>query len=229
MDFSAALNGKSTTPAPVDPFDMAPVKARFADVDRRIDEMVKVAEAHVVTDEATLKQAVSMAGQAKTLDKEIEVQRKAIVDAPNRYVRSVNGFCKDFQARAKRIEAGLKLKIGAFQHEQEMARREAERKAQEEAKKLQKKLDAQAAKKGIEAPTVQAPVMPEPESVTRTETGAAAYTRKQWTFDIEDPDQVPHEYCTVDERKIRDAVKAGVREIPGVKIYEDSKTILRTV
>jgi hypothetical protein len=32
---------------------------------------------------------------------------------------------------------------------------------------------------------------------------------------------VPREYCIPDNQKIRDAVKMGIREIPGCRIFED--------
>jgi hypothetical protein len=38
---------------------------------------------------------------------------------------------------------------------------------------------------------------------------------------------VPREYCCPDEGKIRQAVAAGVRVIPGVKIYEDELVSVR--
>lgn len=39
---------------------------------------------------------------------------------------------------------------------------------------------------------------------------------KRWTFTVVDPNKVPREYLTVDETKIRAAMNAGVRDIPGV-------------
>ena len=100
--------------------------------------------------------------------------------------------------------------------------------SREEAEKLQEKLNAEAKEKNIEAPQVAAPVMPEPEKVARSETGSAAYSRKDWTFEVQDAAQVPREYCEVSAKLIRNAVKAGIREIPGVRIYKENKTVLRS-
>jgi hypothetical protein len=52
-------------------------------------------------------------------------------------------------------------------------------------------------------------------------------TTKTWTFEIDNLDLVPREYLLVDEVKIREAVREGVRTIPGVKIYQKEGISLR--
>lgn len=44
--------------------------------------------------------------------------------------------------------------------------------------------------------------------------------RKIWTFDIENENDIPREYLSVDSTKIRGAISAGVRDIKGIKIYQ---------
>lgn len=53
------------------------------------------------------------------------------------------------------------------------------------------------------------------------------FTTKSWDFTIEDPCQIPSEYLKIDESKIQRDVKLGIRNIPGVKIFEVKKTELR--
>lgn len=53
------------------------------------------------------------------------------------------------------------------------------------------------------------------------------YTQKGWTFIIENNSLVPEEYKIPEPMLIQDAVKNGVRNIPGVKIYEIEKTLIR--
>lgn len=47
-----------------------------------------------------------------------------------------------------------------------------------------------------------------------------------WTFEIIDSSQVPDQYKVVDEVKIRAAIRSGVREIAGIKIYQDKQISL---
>lgn len=58
--------------------------------------------------------------------------------------------------------------------------------------------------------------------VAKTLVGSTGMTssRMDWTFEITDPDQVPRQFCVPDERLIRAAVKAGLKELAGVRIYE---------
>jgi len=109
-----------------------------------------------------------------------------------------------------------------------LERREAERKAQEEVRKLQAKLDAQAKKTGVAPIQVQAPVMVPQKTVSRSDNGSAAHIRRVWKAEIVDVQAVPREFCSPDMRLINEAVKAGIREVPGLRIFEDIQTILRT-
>jgi hypothetical protein len=174
---------------------------------------------------------------------------KMITDQLDEAERTAKGKISQYQARVEmerrererkaREEAeALQRKLDAEVAEaNRKAAEEARRKAEEEARArkasdaeieaAKKKAEEEAAKIAVIAPTVVTPVVQEAPKVTRTESGSASQ-RKVWTFEVQDPAQVPREYLMVDEKKIRDAVRMGVRDIPGVRIYEDSKTVFRT-
>ena len=44
-----------------------------------------------------------------------------------------------------------------------------------------------------------------------------------WKYEIVDENAIPREYCIPSPGKLTDAVRLGVREIPGVRIYQESK------
>ena len=46
-------------------------------------------------------------------------------------------------------------------------------------------------------------------------------------FEIESPESVPAEFLQVDQKAIADAVKNGIRNIPGVRIFEAVQTSMR--
>lgn len=54
------------------------------------------------------------------------------------------------------------------------------------------------------------------------------YTQKKWDFEIIDKDLIPMSYKCIDEIKIKEAVEKGLRDIPGIRIYQNEKTVLRT-
>lgn len=240
IDFGAAMNGHpamagtlydaiaAPAPAPaVNPLDLTPVREALGPYRTRLDDMVAQADALFVESDDQQRQAVEMAGQAKKLGKALDEARKRFVAAPGDYVRSVNALAKELADRLVLIETGLKRKISTHQARVELERRKAEEAARKAAAELQAKVDAEAKAAGVETVQVAAPVIPEAPKVVRTEAGAA-HQRKEWVFRVTDPAAIPRDYLVVDERAIREAVKAGVREIPGVEIFEETKTVIRT-
>lgn len=236
VDFDAATNPKKEAPPPapvpeiveVDPtaLNLEPIRTALSEWDTPIAEMAKQAEALVVDSEATNLKAVEMAGQVKRLDKKLELARKDYTGPANEYVKAINGTVKPRQALLREIENGLKGKISTHQAAVLLEHRKAEEAARKAQKKLQAKLDADAKKAGVEAVKVDEVVVAAADPVTRTESGTATQ-RKTWEFEVEDPGKVPPEYLMVDEKKVRAAVRNGVRNIPGVKIYQETKTQIR--
>ena len=51
--------------------------------------------------------------------------------------------------------------------------------------------------------------------------------KMEWKAEVYDDSKVPVMYCAPDMQKIRNAVKSGVREIPGVRIFEVANSNLR--
>lgn len=50
---------------------------------------------------------------------------------------------------------------------------------------------------------------------------------KRWIHELTDLSQVPREYLQLDEKKVREAIAAGVRSIAGIRIYQDESISLR--
>lgn len=233
MDFDAALNQAEQKPGA----EQLPESSNL-DPDRActvlrekfypsIEEMKEQADAHQVVDDGSYKNAIAMAGQAKELVKKLEKTRKEIISEPDSFVRQVNKFVKSFKDQLEQIETGLKRKIEAHARRLEQERREKERKAREEAERVQAELNKKAEESGTDPVEVAPPVVEQPK-VTRAETGAAVHMRKEWTWELEDIKQVPAEYLEVKKTAVNQAVKAGIREIPGIKIYETEKAVLRS-
>lgn len=78
------------------------------------------------------------------------------------------------------------------------------------------------------------------ETVKAAETPVAAYAppvtqalealkgvTKTWAFEIENDKLVPRDYLMVDEKAIRQAIRDGVRTIPGVRIYQEESLRVR--
>ena len=49
----------------------------------------------------------------------------------------------------------------------------------------------------------------------------------EYEFTLEDIKKIPISYLMIDEKKVKEAIKMGVRDIPGIKIFETKKTKMR--
>jgi hypothetical protein len=237
IDFSAVVDGGAvptapsveTRPIPPKPFDLEPVKTMLIErYDGAIAALEQQAAELEVADDASNITAVEMASQAKKVVKELEARRKQIVGEPSGYVRRVNALVKPFRDRFTAVEKALKRKIGQYQSRLELERRKAEAAQRKALAAAQAELDKEAQAAGVEPVKLDVkPVQPEPPKAVRTEAGTAS-TKKVWTHEITDPDQVPRDYLLVDEKKIRQAIKMGVRKISGVRIYQETQVGIRT-
>lgn len=100
------------------------------------------------------------------------------------------------------------------------------KKAEEERLEAIRKAEEEAAKIAVVAPTVVAPVVQETARVTRTESGSA-FSKKPWVFEIVNEAEIERQFLSVDEKKIRDAVRMGVREAKGIRIYQETQINFR--
>lgn len=216
-------------PPPVprdDAFSLLPVQDRLAAFQAVAQAMVAEAQAMVVHDDDTAKRAVALAAKAKKKAREIEAARKEIVAPHNDFVAAVNRLAKDCAGPLAQVEAILKKKINEHETRVRLELAKAQEAARQEAARLQAEIEKQAQEAGVQPPVVVTPVLPEAPGPIRTEAGSASQ-RREWTFEIVDPMAVPREYLMINEKEIRAAVKRGIREIPGVRIYEETKTVIR--
>lgn len=213
-------------PAPVNLYDMAPVKAALAPYTAEIETMQAKASAVAIESDEDNTLAIEMGLQAKKLNAAIEKARKAFVADPNEYVRGINALAKSFTEKLLTIETGLKRKIGAYQQRKELERRKAEEEARRQAEELQAKLDAEAKAANVEPVKIEAPAVPKASGPVRTAEGTS-YQHTEWRFEIQDDAAIPREYLMPCESRIRQAVKDGVRNIPGVNIFEHTETRFR--
>jgi hypothetical protein len=214
-----------------------------------IERMKAQAMAHFVTDEASQNVAITMAGQAKKLATAIEKKRKEVIEAPGEFVKTVNNFVKVFRDSLDEIDRKLKAGIQAHMTKVQMEQREAQERARIEAEKIQREMDARAAalnaqreteaRKAAEngkpaapmepeviAPVVVAPVVPV-QKVFRSETGSSVHLRKDWAWDVLDISLIPGKYLIIDKIAVNQAVRSGIREIPGIRIYETESAIIK--
>ena len=205
------------------------------------------AEAMVIESDEHVAGATNLLGFIAQSKKQFDERRTGIVKPLNDQVAEVNKAFKTITAPLDAATATLKDKVLTYRREQEkrrqeeLARIERERKAAEE---LQSKLEEEHRAQRIEAllttgelpfqeevaPTLPvAPVELPPEISTNVKASLGSSTfKKVWTFEVIDPKQIPYCYLILDEKAIRSSIRQGVREIPGIRIYQDEQLSVST-
>lgn len=229
IDFGAAMNPpeiEETLPAQSVRTPIEKIKADLSEYDALIAEMVETADALEVKSPETNAQASEMTVKARKIYKRIDDIKKDATKPHRDFTSAVNAMAKVYLDQFEKIGKGLGIKISRYSTYQENERRRAEAEARKRVEAEQKRLDAEAKKDGYEPVKVEAPVLPDPPKVTYTDAGSV-YQRKDWVHEITDANKIPREYLMPNEKKIKDAIKAGVRAIPGVNIFEQSTTVTR--
>jgi len=178
----------------------------------KIDQIIKYAKDFVVVSNWSAEEAISLGGEAKQLSKSIDSARKTITDPARKFVNKMNDVAKVFTEKLEQVESIIKMKVSNWKKAQ------AEKLAQEEedAKALSESL-------GIE---VAAYVITAPKNIRGD--GAMSYEQTVWRYEIEDESLIPREYLCIDESKVKGVIKAGIRNIPGLKIFSEQKTIIKS-
>lgn len=166
-------------------------------------------------------------------DAAFTVEKKPWLEG-GRTVDNFFDFRKDLNAAVKRVTAALNVRADALRVAQRKAEAEAAAaaKAAADAETERLRKEAAAFDEPPPAPVVAAWVPPAPlkdvARVISSATGNRASASTKWVGEVIDPEAVPRQYLTPYQPLIDAAVKGGVRNIPGVRIYETANTrILR--
>jgi hypothetical protein len=219
-------------------------RAVVLDYRARAEAILTDAKELQVVDEDTKVQAVEALSGVARVKREADAKRDDLVRPLNDRVRIINSVFRLVLAPVLEADGLLRGKVR--DHDREVARRAAEAAAEVEAAKVRAEaLLTEAAKADAAGETVAADQLfnraveaektakttaaaaPAPPSrVVRTDLGTVS-TRKRWTFEVTDKATVPLEYLVVDDVAVRKKIADGVREIPGLRIYQEESLAVR--
>ena len=196
-------------------------------------ELAAQAERAVIDSDDSASRMTDLLGIVKARLKSSEDARKALVKPLNDHVKWINdqfkGATEDLRTAdalgRRKLNAYLQEKEARERAERERQRREAEERALEEASRL----EASGKAKEAEALVDSAALIPEaPKSgPTRGAYGASAAQQRRWTFEVTDINKVPTEFLVVDAGLVRAEIRNGLREIPGLRIFQESSVSIR--
>jgi hypothetical protein len=200
----------------------------------KAEKMIEQAERAQVNDAASAEAAADLAKWFRVLFKKIEEERDSLVRPLNDHVKMINGRFKGTTEALKRGEGVINKKLLDYVKEQqrieaekaEAARKKAEEEALAAALALEAKGNTSAASE-ILTDVIEAPETVQKVGAVRGDFGSVATVRKVWTFEVVELAKVPVEYLEVIGPKVNAAIRAGERDIPGLRIYEKDSLAVR--
>lgn len=203
--YTVAVRIKPETDIQVNQFYAEALKAR------------EYAEARVITTVDDLKPATDDLSLIARLKKAMEDKRKEYVKPLNDHVKTINDAFKTLMEPIETADSITRGKILAFQLKQKLIREEQEKINTLRLEAAKKEMEL----KGEISESVNlVEVIPEAPRRVSTDTGSIGQ-RDHWTFEVLDITLVPAEYLILDSAKVGKVVRAGLRTIPGIRIYNE--------
>lgn len=227
--------------------NLSVIEKHNPEVSGRAGELVAMAERCEIETVEDLEKASDLLRFIKTTYKKAEDERKSITDPINKSVKALNAKFKTITDPLSAAEEKVKAKILAFEKER---RRKAEEEAREQARlaaiaaaeeearrKAQEEIDRAVEDGHID---IFADVEPEPIQIDETAIevpepiihnapvrgayGSTTSIVKRWTYRVTDISALaafdPSLVITV-SAEINRRIREGVRDIPGLEIYQD--------
>lgn len=219
--------------------------AQFDQLKADITIYVAPAKSIVVSDKETQSLAMTSAKDVISWKKKVEEKRKELIAPLLERQREINEYAKQLTEPLLGAETHLKRQLIEWDKKLEaerqaelkriqIEREQKEREAREAAAKAKEEAEAMALF-GPTSEATRASLVAEAEA-ERINTHIAKEARKEekavmdnkvsgirsvWKFEITDESLIPDDFWIVDEAAIGRAVRSGIREIKGVRIFEE--------
>lgn len=198
------------------------------------DQLLAQAERAVIDSDEALSKGADLAKFAKVqLDKQDDA-RTALVKPLNDHVKFINAQFKPATSTLEKAIATIKTKMATYieaREAEDQRRLEAARNAaQDMAVERAAELEANGRKDEAQAVVAAAADLPQATAKSgpaRGNFGGVASFREDWTFEIEDFAKVPDAYKEIATKAVNAAIKDGVREIQGLRIFKKKNVAIR--
>lgn len=209
------------------------IETQLQPLQNEIVTIKEKAEALIIQDDEQYNLATEMVGALSTKKKAVESLRVFFTAPLNEQVKNINGMFKPQIEYADEVIDTIKKKMAIFFNKKEEARIKEEKRLQD----IRDAANAKREEKGQEA--IAEPIR-EVAEVTRTQTTTSAQStvKKVWTHEITSidllSDEVKKAIMAEAYRKgiittiVQKFVAAGLREMPGVRIFQDTQIAVKT-
>ena len=208
------------------------VEKELVVISKEVKAQVKQANDIIVKTEEDVIKATGLLGEVKVKIKEVKSVKDVILTPFKEHIKFLNGLFTAQLDPLEEIEGIIKGKIVGFAREQE-----AIAKVKEEKLRLAKeKKDAKAIENNKPVEVAPIPTVERREQTVNVGSTQAT-TKKTWEFEIENFEELPKDIIAevlakakvkgIYDIVVRKRVSSGVREIKGVRIFEDFNVSVR--
>lgn len=183
----------------------------FSKYSTHIDKVLKAISDLTITDEITCRLAQDASSDAKLILDEIIAIKKKITAHPRQFINLVNEAASCETEKLAYIQQMIKQKIEVWDRHCIILQEVAQKATQNNLEALGLDLDV---------------IVPNDQKI-RSSAKTIVSHKVTKEFSVIDESLIPREYLMVDEKKLAQAVKAGVWNIPGIEIKEIKKIALR--
>ena len=177
-------------------------------LEKQVSPLVKQAGSYQIDSVEAVDNASLFLKKVKDAENNLEAKRLEFTAPLNKSLKAINETFRQLRTPLEQARSLLTGKILTWK------RAETDRLAKEEARRRAIQEAHEKAGHEVKAPVV----LEKPDSkIGNTQ------TRKVWTYEQVDFSKISDDYKTIDERAIREAIRAGVREIKGLRIYQEEQ------
>jgi len=201
--------------------------AELAKMRKLVPTLVDRAVAFTVDSDDSYEKGSQVLNYLKTQSSNLDNLRKHFKQPILESGRRIDNFFKELTHPAKEAIEIVNDKMAVWWRIKEEERQkaideariaEAERiKAENERARIQRDME----KEGVEVEEEDLPELPPAVIVPEAPKASGTTVRKTWNFAVMDEKKVPRIYLKLDEQAIRASIRDGVRDIPGLEIFEE--------
>lgn len=178
---------------------------------KEVSALMSFAKELAVVSEESYKKMTSFYAKAREWKKALEAKRKELVEPLRKRTSAINDKAKELSDPLDAIIEIANDKTAKYLHALEQAKRIEDEKLRAAAACFQAEEEL---------------YIPPTEKIRGD--GATAVTKIEKDFRVIDKNIVPYRYLMVNESSIKQDIKLGVHEIPGIEIFEVKTTRLAT-
>lgn len=199
---------------------LLPLEVDLVAMEKASLSAVQTAASLVIQNDKDMAQIVDLTRSIKNFGKQLDEIHRSCTAPLKLIVKRIDLMFKPIEDRYAEAERMTKFKMTNYQEQKEREQAAERARVEAEYQKQLKAAEKKAEKKGVDPVYVPPPIEAAPPPKTMFGATGSATLRVDWTFEIVDAKKVPPPYTMPDERAIGQAVKSGVRTIPGVRIFE---------